>query len=224
MFKSKVLDIKKQGNSLRIIAFSVPDNFSFIPGQYISILFNNTLRRPYSIASVPGKGSIRLLIKLNKGSKSSKAVYELKKGQVIEILGPLGKFMLNKKSVKKKIVFVSAGVGIAPFCSIIPFILKNRFKNKIFLIAGYRNAEDELCKAEFRNIKKRYLNFKYFPVFSNAPAKRKRGHVQDIIKKNIKMLENADFYICGMGEMVGSVKMLLVKSGVRNKDIYFEKY
>ena len=84
MFKSKVLDIKKQGNSLRIIAFSVPDNFSFIPGQYISILFNNTLRRPYSIASVPGKGSIRLLIKLNKGSKSSKAVYELKKGQVIE--------------------------------------------------------------------------------------------------------------------------------------------
>ena len=36
--------------------------------------------------------------------------------------------------------------------------------------------------------------------------------------------EKADYYICGLKEMVNSVKDLLLEKGIPNENVFFEKY
>ena len=227
-FKSEILDIIKLTENVKHIKINVPKDFSFIPGQYVSIIMDNPkngikLRRPFSIVSLPKEaknGYIELCIKIIKNGNITLKIDKLKKGDKIECLGPLGSFKISESSKEKNIIFISTGVGIAPFKSMIPAVLKNQednHKNKIILLTGYKNEEKILYDNYFKELEKKYKNFNYYMALIE-----KKVRVQSLIEKHFD--KNADYYICGLKDMVSSVNMLLLKKGIPGKNIFIEKY
>lgn len=221
-FRSKVLDVINLTSSVKHLTFSVPEEFNFYPGQFISIILSKEgkeIRRPYSIASQPSKKSVDLCIKIIKNGLLTPLIDSLKIGDEIEVLGPMGNFII--KDFSKDLIFISTGTGIGPFRSVINNLLENNFKNKIILLTGYRIEEDVLYESEFKELEKKFKNFFYYRILSRS-EKEENGYVQKLVEKNLNS-EN-HYYICGLKEMVNSVKEILENNKIPKENIFFEKY
>jgi len=236
-FKSKILNTINLTSSVKHLTLSIPENFSFYPGQFISLILNKDdrqIKRPYSISSKPGLNSVDLCIKIVKNGLLTPIIDNLKKWEEVDVLGPMGDFII--KDLSKDLVFISTGTGIGPFRSMIYELLennKNNFKNKVILLTGYRFKEDILYNNEFKELQNKYKNFSYYTVLSktssNEDAEKLKsldnsynGYVQGLVKKNL--FPNTHYYICGLKEMVNSVKELLEQQGIPKENIFFERY
>ena len=230
VFGSQVLEVKNLNDSVKSLKLSVPNGFEFTPGQYLSLSMDiegKKIRIPYSIASIPNrKKFIEFCIKINKGSKSSEYISSLKKDDEIELFGPGGKFVVDKISKKRDLVFISTGTGIAPFRSMITQLLKKGFGNQILLLKGFRNEEEVLFDNDFNELRKRYKNFGFYNILSKPKDKKyeNKGYVQDFIDKFISKDFDGDFYLCGLNVMIESVKDILIKRGISERKIFYEKY
>lgn len=227
IFESEVLSVFDVNASVKILRFSKPKNFDFKPGQYVSLSVpfeGKKLRRPYSIASSPEENYIETCVKLVDGP-ASKFIKTLKKGDKVELFGPAGKFVIDKSSIMNDIIFVSVGTGITPFLSMVPYILKNNFRNKIIFLKGFRHEEDILYDEEFKKLKEKYPNFEFHNILSQPknPEFQDKGYVQDFLEKYIQNL-NSDIYICGLSPMINAVREKLISLGISENRIFFEKY
>ena len=210
-FESELLEIKDLTKDVKHFVFSTSENFTFEAGQFVNIAIDK-VRRPYSIASSPEKDNIELCVKLVENGQFTPKLFKLNEGDKIQVIGPMGHFKI--KDTKKDLVFISTGTGVTPFRSM---LLNNKFKNKITLIAGYKHQEDELYGEEFRKLEKINTNFEYLVVFSRE---KEHHHVQDVLKDYNQ--KKTDYYICGLKEMVFSVKEMLEENKIQ--DIFFERY
>ena len=229
-FKLKTIEIKNLCPDVKHLVFSTPPDFTFIPGQFITITINvngKLVRRPYSIASKPKPNSLDLCIKILQGGKATPTIDNIKISDELDAVGPLGGFTIQKKSMNKPIIFISTGTGITPFRSMIPHLLENNFKNKLVLLTGYRYEKNELYRSEFKNLENNYENFLYHRILSQPESESKNdnqeiGRVQKLVEKYL--IKDADYYICGLKDMVLSVKDLLLEKGIPNENIFFERY
>lgn len=212
-FKLKLLKIEQLSEDTKNFVFENKDDLEFKPGQYISMILDTQerkIRRPYSIASVPGK-NMELCIKIIPNGLASPIINKLKIGDIIEFIGPMGEFIIENKD--KNIIFIATGTGVAPFRSMINSLLENNFKKNITLIAGYRN--NILYDEEFKELEEKYPNFNYKLAISSKGVR-----VQD----KLVIDKNADYYLCGLSPMINSVRALLVKQGIKMSNIIIEKY
>ncbi|MAG07666.1 hypothetical protein CMI46_02525 [Candidatus Pacearchaeota archaeon] len=213
-FQSEIISIKNITEDVKHFVLTTPDNFTFIPGQYISIVADTEeekLRRAYSIGSKPMPNKLELCIKIIPDGALTPKLDLMKQGDKLELIGPLGKFILKEESKEKELIFVCAGTGISPFRSMIQYLLEKGHDKPITLIAGYRHHV--LYDEEFTSLAKEHPNFKYEVALSS-----KGKHVQDILPVS----KEAHYYLCGLDQMINSVKNILTESGVET--IISEKY
>src|SRR5262245_48216685 len=94
--------------------------FDFKAGQSVQVLFpQDPKKRFYSISSSPTeKDRLDLTIKSEQGSVLYQSLFALKKGTLIELIGPLGKFSLPDDPAGP-FYFLAGGTGVSPFRSMI---------------------------------------------------------------------------------------------------------
>ena len=223
-FKSKIIKKINLTSNVKNLTLSVPKEFDFYPGQFVSLILNKDgkeIRRPYSISSPPYKNqsenSLDICIKIIPNGLATPLIDSLKIGDEIDVLGPMGTFIINDSL--NDLVFISTGTGIGPFKSMINYLLKNNFQNKIVLLTGYRYKEDVLYDKEFKELEKKHDNFTYHTILSKESE---NDYVQNLVEKNIN--KNYHYYICGLKEMVNSVKELLEQKGIHKENVFFERY
>lgn len=224
-FDSKVMLNKKISSSVNLIRFSIPNNFTFNPGQYISIVIQldtGRIKRSYSLSSSPEKDFLEICVK-NTGVGSNILCHS-KTGDKFILIGPLGGFTIRSKN--KDLVLISSGIGIAPYLSIIPYLLKKGFKKKVFLFAGFRYEEDIIYKKELTTLSKKYKNFSFNYILSQPKNRENNlvGHVQDFLEKIIPEKFNGDYYICGLSEMIEDTVKKLEMMNISKERIFCEKY
>ena len=195
--------------------------YLFKPGQYVSVKVNEKgERRSYSIASVPGGERIGLLVDVSPGGIGSKFFEELEVGEEVEVLGPLGRFMVRKNPVRNW-VFVGTGSGVAPLRAMILDLLQNNIDDhRYYLVWGMRKEEDLFWQKEFEELGKKYKNFKFDLVLSREGGKLR---VTDVLK-GMKEIKGKEFYLCGGNQVVEDCQKVLIDRGVDEKKIHFEKY
>lgn len=214
-FSSTLLEVRQLTPTVKHLVFSTPSGFSFLPGQYISLILtagDKKIRRLYSIASKPGGDTIELCIKIINGGVATPIIDKLVKGDTVEFLGPLGEFVIKDSSKERDLVFIATGTGVAPFRSMVLELLEKGHDKKITLIGGYRSYA---LYEELKELEKEYPQFNYKTLLS---PQRVQGVLPEI------SIENTNFYICGLKEMVNSVREILVQRGVPMNAIHSEKY
>lgn len=231
-FKSNILEVKNIAPDIKYLKLSAPNDFDFEAGQFIIMGLEKdeeTIKRPFSIASSPSKkGVIEFCIKIVENGKASKIIKDLKKGDTINLTGPLGKFTLDNSSKDKNIIFISTGTGISAFKSMIQDILEKGHKKKIILLKGFRHENNILFDEEFENLKHKYPNFEFYNILSqptNPDSKNmNKGYVQDFIDKFAMKNKEEHFYLCGLSKMIEGVREKLKQLGVKEENIFYEKY
>jgi ferredoxin-NADP reductase len=223
-FETAFLKRKKEAEGVFSFFFAKPENFSFLPGQYVDVTVPvNGRNESYSftLSSSPDEEELRFTTRKSL-SVYKEALFSLKKGQMISMSGPHGGFILNEED-KPNLVFLSGGVGITPFRSMILHLVSSFESFSVILLASFSKIEDMIFYTEFQKIMKQHKNVHIIYTLSseNSPTwNGENGRINEsIIKKYVSNLADYHFFIAGGNDMVDDTVILLQKMGIENKKI-----
>lgn len=238
----KVKDIRRETADAVSVAFDVPATlqipYQYKQGQYITLKLNingEEIRRSYSICTSPyTEKELRVAIKEVAGGKASTFINRnLKVGDVIEVMTPMGSFnSILSGNNKKKYVLFAGGSGITPMMSILKSILHIEKQSTVTLVYANRDENSVIFKTELDKIASEHAsNFKLVNVYDTTSLP-----VADIQKglltteKTIALLENFggvnadEYFICGPGPLMENIKNGLEKLKIAKEKIHIEYF
>jgi ferredoxin-NADP reductase len=226
--------VKHEGHNIYTFWFKVVKKVDQIPGQFIEVHLPHAnpdtrgIRRWFTISSAPdNRGLISITTKMadENGSSFKTALRAMEKGHKVKISDPMGDFVLPRDNTIP-LVFVSGGIGITPFHSIITYLKEKQEKRNIQLFYGAR----ELDELVFDNELKQLEGLDFIPVIQNAPFNYygQTGFLDSKkIFEQIKEKENARVYISGPEPMVEKFKKEFEDLGINKNNLvcdYFPGY
>lgn len=198
-----------------------------------AVISGEEVRRTYSICSSPMDSEWRVAIKKVEGGLfSSFANEQLKEGDVVEVMPPVGKFYteLNPDN-NKNYVAIAAGSGITPVLSLIKTTLATEPKSRFTLIYGNRNRSSIIFFEELEGLKNKYMSrFNLIHVLSrektDAPINFGRITKEKLVElEKLVYYKSADeFFLCGPEEMIFTAKDFLEAKEIDKKQIHFELF
>lgn len=205
-----------------------PPSMDFVAGQYTSIKINDQgLRRCYSIFSSPENNhGLEILIDVTPQGPGVQFLTNLKLGERVEMLMPMGALTIDQNSDEQAIVLVATGSGIAPCRSMLLDQLQNKSDQRpIYLYWGLRHESELFEMDDWEALALNFKNFHFHPVLSRALDAWTlcRGHVTDCLNVH-ELPAGAGFYLCGSSQMTTDVVSLLTSKGVKSDSIHLEKF
>ena len=183
--------------------------------------------RHFTISSSPTENFIMFSTRI-RDSPYKKRLLTLEKGAKVKFRGPEGQFVLHQ-DYSKYTVFLSGGIGVTPFRSMIKYATDMQLPVPIIMFDSNRDRNNILFKKEFddwasinKNLKIIYTiseekeeqhNEQSPPPLSTANDwKGEYGRIDKamILKyADTHVLNNSIFYICGPPSMLKSMQSLL---------------
>ncbi|HNP21025.1 MAG TPA: phenylacetate-CoA oxygenase/reductase subunit PaaK [Panacibacter sp.] len=238
--KVRVKSVDKETADAVSVLFEIPESlkekFSYIQGQHLTIrtfIDEEEVRRSYSLCSSPLDDEWRVAIKKVKdGIFSTYANEQLKAGDELEIMPPMGHFNTSLFSANKKnYTAIVAGSGITPVLSIIKTTLATEPGSSFILIFGNRNRASIMFREELEAIKNKYLDrFTLIHTLSREITDAEINHGRiDALKcaslfNKVAPLNSDEFFICGPEQMIFTVKDFLLKNAVPEEKIHIELF
>lgn len=215
-FFSSILSIKEETHDVKTFRIANSSNISFIPGQYCLVSlpdhpnFSKTTK-PFTFSNSPTEKDY-LDITIKKMGYFTSAMFELKKGDRLEIKGPLGEDLTFEESIQDDIVFLCGGSGITPFISMIRYSLIKSLPNSLNLLYGNRTEKDIIYEKELFALAEKHSNLKVVHIL-DTPSSLWQGEkgrlTKDIILKYTTNPEQKLWYLCGPPPMVFAMKTIL---------------
>ena len=223
--KATVVSNKALSSKVYVCRFRVDDDFSYSAGQYGSFILEPTVRRNLSFATPPNGKEFEICADVTPMGPISTWLVGAKSGDTIEFIGPLGKFIVNNESLRKKI-FVATGTGIGPVRSQVLDETRLGKKEEFWLYWGLRFEDDVFWDDEFRGLTASNPHFHYTLTLSKPTIAWKGvdGRVTDHLFDQKEELSNFDFYLCGSREMVIDVTSRLLQKNVPKEQIKTELF
>ena len=232
--------IQKETPDCVSVEFDVPKSleeiFYFKQGQSLTMratINGEEVRRTYSICSSPSDNQWKVAIKKVEGGLfSSFANEQLKKGDRLEVMEPVGKFYTELNPLQKKnYLAFAAGSGITPVLSLIKTTLATEDKSNFTLVYGNKNRGSIIFFEELEGLKNKYIDrFNLIHVLSrektDTPISFGRINADKLnnLSKLLDYIDTDEFFLCGPEEMIFCVKDFLETKGIDKKKIHFELF
>ncbi len=230
--KAKLIEKKNLTAKILYLKFEMtePDAINFSPGQYVSMDIGGGTRREYSIASSPldDNKSFEIVVDTTPKGAGSQYLLDLEVGSEISFLGEIGNFVLPEV-LAPNLFFIATGTGITPLKSMIESIVLNVEDDNlnVYVYYGTRTHEEVIYKELFEKYlsEKRIDDYKIYISREDNPTDGKTGYVGDFIDTFDKSaFPDAQFFICGNGNMIKTVEQKLLQAQVNASQIFYEKY
>lgn len=168
--------------------------------------------RSFTVASSPTENFILISTRI-RDTPFKKKLASLDVGSHVNVTAPLGRFVLHE-DYSKNAVFLSGGIGVTPFRSMIKYSTDKQLPLKIAMFDSNRNLENILYKKEFDECADLDANLKivYTLDVSDNDWKGERGFIDKAMLTRYLSpteLDNSIFYICGPPAMLNAMKKLL---------------
>ncbi len=233
-FEARVLKSASLSEVTRHIELEVKGvpRFRFVPGQWLSVKATTPngeeITRAYSIASPTSEnGCVAFCLNRVQDGFMSNHLCDLREGSEITFQGPFGDFTLRPPL--RDTVFIATGTGIAPFRSMLHWLLADPERprgHNFSLLFGARFEQDIYYREEFERLATEHANFHFLPTLSRGgpgwPALR--GYVQEHLESIVGGRTDMHAYICGLDKMVKANRELLKNLGWDRTAIRYEKY
>jgi len=162
--------------------------------------------RPYTPVTndKSDKGYFDFIIKDYPTGVMSSHIYHLKKGEKLQVKGPIPKLAYSK-NMKKHLGMLAGGTGITPMLQVLEEVLsENDDKTHVSLVFANNTEQDIILKDRLDALAKKHPNrFEvHYVVAQPADAASWKGHTgfinADIVKKHIPgPAEDVMVYVCG---------------------------
>jgi ferredoxin-NADP reductase/nitrite reductase/ring-hydroxylating ferredoxin subunit len=178
--------------------------------------------RHFTISSSPTENFIMLSTRI-RDSPYKQRLSTLEKGTRVKVRGPEGQFVLHE-DYSKPAIFLSGGIGVTPFRSMIKYATDKQLPLKIIMFDSNRDRDNILFKRGFDECANKNKNLKIIYTISedeqqqqssSSTANDWKGEHGRIDKAMIlkyldtNMLNNSVFYICGPPGMLKAMQSLL---------------
>lgn len=237
----KVKNIRTETPDCVSVSLEVPEElteqFKFVPGQYLTFRRGDgeaELRRSYSICAGTNDRELRVAIKkVEHGKFSTYANEELKVGDVVEVMPPMGNFILKKKEVMHKhYLAIVAGSGITPVMSIMKSVLENDPESRFTLIYGNKGRGTIIFKEGIEALKNKYMGRVVVyhvlsresmdvPLFNGRISAER---IEQFCKQLVDLNTVDEAFICGPEDMILSVRQQLINSGLDSSKVHMELF
>lgn len=241
-YSLKVNHLHKETEDSVIVGFDTSqlpaEVFRFIAGQNVTIkLFHNgeELRRTYSICSSPSEGKLHIGVRAIKdGVFSHYALNTLKIGDTLEIMAPVGNFVVNNKTAPSgHFVFFATGSGITPIISMIKEKLEEDLNAQCTLFYSNRNVGSMMFRDELEWLKNKNLTrLQIVNIFSREQldtdlfyGRMTSDKAWQLITKFVAEPTKAQYFICGPEDLTLDLKDLLInKFKIDSHQVHFELF
>ena len=205
--KIKFLSKQNEYDDVYTFFFDKKD-VAYEAGQYAHLLIEGETRevRELSFASAPREDNLMLTMHVGSNTEFKNKMSKLSEGDEVSLFKIKGKLEFPQVN-EKSYVFLSGGVGITPFRSILK---ENKEKDlRIDLVQVQRG--DFLFKNELESLVNNY--------YSISPENFD-DEITNIIEKNRSSL----FYICGSKRFVDGISNLMEKNMIDKDRIQIESF
>ncbi len=192
--------------------FEKPSGWIFKAGQSMDMTLLNTPEtdsegntRALSIASAPHEETLMVATRM------------------------FGNLTLHNNAARTA-VFVSGGIGITPFRSMLLRAAKEKLPHRIYLFFSNRRPEDAPFLGELQALERENPNYKLIATMtqmekSNRPWQGETGLInKEMLSRYLKVAASPIYYIAGPPGMVKGLHEVLNKAGVDDDDIRTEEF
>ncbi|MEP3334247.1 1,2-phenylacetyl-CoA epoxidase subunit PaaE [Sedimentitalea sp.] len=159
-----VTDVRKTIRDAVVVSLQPANGtaFEFTQGQYLTFRreFDGTeLRRSYSICAGKGDGLLQVGIKkVDGGAFSTWANEDLKPGDTLEAMEPMGSFFTQLDPAQgKNYLGFAGGSGITPVLSILKTTLNDEPRSTFTLVYANRGVNTIMFREELEDLKNSYM-------------------------------------------------------------------
>ncbi|MGB0523208.1 MAG: FAD-binding oxidoreductase [Flammeovirgaceae bacterium] len=236
----KIKDVIKETDDAVTIQFKQPlfKKVKYLPGQFLTVIIpinGEKLRRSYSMSSAPNLDShLAVTVKRVEGGIVSNYLNEqVKKGDSMEIMKPMGNFTLepNKKGQRHVILF-GGGSGITPLMSILKSALYFEPKTTVSLVYANHDENCIIFKQELEALKNKFGERLNVIHVLSQPKQMWNGHTGRMDEAMVMNIHNllpkvdapAEYYICGPEGMMDIVQEALSNLKIKDSAIHTESF
>ena len=173
------------------------------PGQFISMYTTDgtkLLPRPISICEINKEaGELRVVYRVTGENTGTKQFSQMKAGDVIPVIGPLGNGFPLEKAEGKKAFLMGGGIGVPPILE-----LAKQLNCEKQIVVGYRDA-DTFLREQFEANGTVYISTEDGSVGT-------KGNVMNAIAEN--NLSADIIYACGPTPMLRAIKNYAEANGI----------
>ena len=239
----KVSDVVRETADAVSVAFEVPSelkqDYKYKQGQYLTLKLKvngEELRRSYSICSSPlDENELRVAIKKVKDGRVSTFINDsIKKGDVLEVMIPMGNFYTEMNPFNRKnYILFAGGRGITPMFSILKTVLKAEPQSKVTLFYGNNDESSIIFQKQIEQLAIANSDRLNVVHILNAPPANHPVLLQGLMskEKDIALIENYvdlnannEYFICGPGPMMENVVAALKELKVNEAQIHIEYF
>ena len=224
-FMLKVVEITRETSDAITIHFEHPDKkpIPYKAGQFLTLILpieGKKVRRSYSLCSAPAEGA-RLSVTVKRvegGLVSNYLLDNLKVGQEIEVMEPLGNFnLVPDANNSRQVLLFGAGSGITPLMSMLKTVLQEEPYTKVALLYGNRDENSVIFKKQLEELEASYPDRLHVEYIYSQPKHdcEHRGRMnQSMILKILQRLQltkpsEALYYMCGPEGMMDEARKAL---------------
>jgi len=237
----KVAEVRRETADAVSILFDVPNElreiFAFKAGQHLTLkadIGGEDVRRTYSVCVSPSQNEIRIAIKqMQEGKFSTWANASIAAGHVLEVLPPMGRFVLPERDGPAPYyVALAGGSGITPVISILKTVLEEKPRSRFSLLYGNRDTASVIFLEELAGLKNRYLDrLEVYHFLENEVeeielfnGRLDRAKCEEVFTRLVDVKSADAFFICGPGPMMDAAASALTTRGVSPDRIFVERF
>lgn len=237
----RVVEVAPLTDDSVAVTFDVPpelaDTFRYLPGQHVTLrafIDGEDVRRSYSICANANSGKLRVGIKRLPGGKlSTWATTQLKAGDTLEVMPPVGEFTITPDPTRSAhYCALAAGSGITPVLSLVSTTLEAEPASRWTVVFGNRETRTVMFLDELEGLKDRYpdrLHLIHILSREEPEVPLFAGRIDpDKLEQLFATILDADtvdeWFLCGPFEMVQNARRVLQGQGVPPERLHDELF
>lgn len=231
--RARIKEKKEIAKGALLVKFDVPDEkVSFKPGQFFFVTLlsppyndDKGSQRHFTIVNSPNEtGTITMTTRIRE-SAFKKSLHELPLGTEVDIGRILGSFTLPEKEFKK-LAFITGGIGITPFVSMVRYIVEENLDYQTTLLYSNRDRESAAFLKELEDMAENNKNIRLVLTMTDDPdwTGEKRMIDAKFIEEYISKPDSYFYLISGPPAMVESMHNVLSEIGIDENMIKTENF
>ncbi|MEM8845220.1 MAG: 2Fe-2S iron-sulfur cluster binding domain-containing protein [Pseudomonadota bacterium] len=237
----KISSIRDLTHDIKELTIKTEDQFDrdMVAGQYAEIEVDGVSSpRSYSFAKSPeneNSGEFSFYIRKVPGGKFTEWLFgEDRTGTDVKLSAPYGHFYYRSDSTY--MVCIAGGSGMSAVKAVLEDCVREQVQRNCIFLFGAQTEKDLYCQDEMQIIKEKWnpnFTFDYVEVLSNLEEGHSWTGPTGFVTEHLKQaymetgsidLNGAHGYLCGPPPMIDSAIELLKSGGIKEGDIYFDKF